>query len=469
MNKYKKLFSDMGLFTISNFGSKLLVFFLVPLYTNVLSTYEYGIIDLINSTINLLVPVLTLSIAEATLRFAFDKMNKEHIVLKNSLLVIVVSLIPLLFFKAIIVKWFSELEKYWIYFLIIYFFVAIDMCLSSYIRGIDKIKVYAIKGILYTAIFVSSNILFLVVLDCGLLGYLYATLLAEGITIFYMLVASKIRLNIFNFRLDTPLLKQMLRYSLPLIPSIIAWWVMQISDKYIIIYFLGLAASGIYGISYKIPTILSMVTSIFMQAWQISAIKSVEDQDNDKFVSKIYMYFTIFSVGACSVLILLAEMLGKILYAKEYAIAWRYVPILLMAYLFSGLSGVLASLFSAQKKTDILFHSTTIGAIVNIVLNFILIPKYGVMGAAYTTLLGFLVTWVIRRISISKFVNLETNESRNIVAFLLLIIQAICMAGNFKIRYLVSVIVILLCLVIYIKNLKELIKIIIKMIKKERK
>lgn len=465
MNKYKKLFSDVGLFTISNFGSKIITFLMVPLYTNILSSYEYGIVDLINSTINLLFPVLTLAISEGILRFAFDRAYKQVQVLITAGYIVLISMIIVFASKPIILYLLEDLQNYWGYFILIYIGVAGNNCLSNYLRGIDRTKVFAIKGILYTFTFVVLNIIFLLFFKLGIKGYLLSFILSETITILYMVIAIKINIEKEDCRLNKYLLADMLKYSLPLIPSIVSWWVMQISDKYIIIFYLGISASGIYGIAYKIPTILSMLTSIFMQAWQISVIKSVDDSDNDVFISQIYKYFTVFSIAACAILILLSKILGKILYANEYFIAWTYVPILLIAYLFSGLSGILASVFSAQKKTNVLFHSTVLGALVNIVLNFLLIPRFGAIAAAYTTLVGFVVTWIIRLKSVKKIINLESNGYKDIIAFLLLFLEAVTMSLDLNLKYLIDVVVLVIGIFIYrgeliflinkVKNIKK--------------
>lgn len=449
MNKYKKLFSDVGLFTISNFGSKIIIFLMVPLYTNILSTYEYGIIDLVLATINLLFPILTLAISEGVLRFAFDKSYNQVQVLITAVYIGLLSFLVVFIAKPIILWFLTDLTEYWGYFLLIYIGMTGNNILSNYVRGVDKTKVFAIKGILYTFTFIVLNIIFLVFLKLGIEGYLLSLFLADICVITYMVVAIKLHVQCTNFKINKLLYKNILKYSVPLIPSIIAWWVMQISDKYMIIFFLGVSASGIYGIAYKIPTILSTLTSIFMQAWQISAIKTVDDKDNDTFVSQVYRYFNVFSIGACAILIILSKLLGKILYANEYFAAWTYVPILLMAYLFSGLSGLLASVFSAKKETKVLFHSTVLGAFVNIVLNYVLIPKFGAIAAAYTTFLGFIVTWGVRIISVKKIIKLETNGVKDIMAFSILFIEAVAVSLDMPIKYFVATVAILLMIYIY--------------------
>jgi O-antigen/teichoic acid export membrane protein len=442
---------------------------MVPLYTNVLTTYEYGIVDLINATINVLFPILTLAIAEAALRFALDKNYKNQDVLITSIFFVIISFIILLFCGRLVISLVEELSNYWHFFLVIYLLTAIDSCMSNFVRGIDKIKIFAIKGILYTAVFILLNIVFLIIFNAGLIGYLISIIISEVVTITFMCLSASIGgFKIIDIRLKANLVRSMLAYSIPLIPTIVAWWVMQISDKYIIIYYDGIAASGVYGIAYKIPTILSMLTSIFTQAWQISAIKSVSDGDHENFASQVYRYFTIISVIACAGLIALSKMLGTILYAKEYFIAWTYVPILLVAYLFSGLSGILASLFSAQKKTNILFHSTLVGAGMKLLMNLVLIPKFGLITAAYTTCVGFAITWAIRILSVKKIMNLKTNRVRDEIAFILILLEAIVMGADLRIKYVIAVTTLILIVLIYFKELQILLINIIVLLRKKK-
>lgn len=464
--KYKKLLSDTVLFSISNFGSKILVFLLVPLYTNVLSTSDYGIVDLIISLANLFIPVLTFAIAEAVLRFAFDKNIEKRQVLSLASLLIVLSTIILLFCKPIASCLNTEFANYWNYFIAVYFLMALNGVLGNYTRGLDKTKLFAVSGIVYTVSLITFNILFLLVFKLGLVGYLWALILTEIVCILTKIFGGGYLKDLLSFSFNPKLSKEMIKYSLPIMPSSIAWWVMQISDKYIIVAALSFAASGIYSVAYKIPSILATLTSIFTQAWQISAIKSHGDNDNANFVQNVYKYFMICSIAICSVLIMLAKPMGYVLYAKDYFIAWTYVPLLLVAYHFSGLSGVIASVYSAAKKTSMLFISTSVGAVLNIVLNILLIPKYGAIAAAYTTLASFFVTWIIRMIHARTLIDIKLNYSKFACSFVLLFIQAVIVSMNIKYMFLLSVLIICIQFVLFIPEFKFICSTIFKRQKK---
>ena len=460
MNKYKKLMTDTVLFTISNFASKALVFLMLPLYTNILSTEEYAIADLITTTINLILPILTLSISEAVLRFAFEKDISKDEIISTASLFLVLSTLLLVIVKPIIARFSlaSTLDEYWWYFVVCYFSIGLQGNFSCFARGCNKTKVFAISGIVHTITIIASNILCLVVFKLGLTGYLFSMVLSYIVTACYIIVKGPFIHHVLHFRLNKIVIKQMLKYSIPMISTIIAWWFMQTSDKYMVIWKLGLSESGIYSVSYKIPSILTIVSSLFTQAWQISAISNYGEKDNASFVGTVYKYFHMVSILACAFLIFSSKLLGGILYAKDYFIAWKCVPILLIAYVFSGLSGFLASIFTASKKTNYLFMSTSVGAILNILLNLVFIDWLGILGAAFTTLIGFFVTWIIRLKISRKILKIDVPLVKHISLYLILLIDAIYMYNEFPYMYMVSGSLFAIITVINLEEIKFILK-----------
>jgi len=440
MNKYRKLMTDTALFTISNFASKALVFVMLPLYTNILTTEEYAIADLITTTINLIFPILTLSITEAVLRFAFDKGIKRNEILSTATLLLMSSTVLLILFKPIVEKIpaASTFNEYWWYFVVCYVVIALQHIFSYYSRGCDKTKVFAISGIVHTVVIVASNIVCLVVLKWGLFGYLFSMILSYILTTLYIIIRGSFLKDLLHFHINTDVMKQMLQYSIPMIPTIIAWWFMQTSDKYMVIWKLGLSQSGIYSVSYKIPSILTIVSTLFTQAWQISAISNYGEKDNANFVATVYKYFHMVCILACAVLILFSKFIGSILYAKDYFVAWKCVPILLIAYVFSGLSGFLASIFTASKKTNYLFVSTSVGAITNVLLNLTFIDWLGIQGAAYTTLIGFFITWVIRLKVSGTILKIDIPMIKHLIIYVILIFDAVYVYKELPFNYIVS-------------------------------
>lgn len=467
--KYKTLFSDTVAFTISNFASKILVFLLIPLYTSVLSTKDYGIADLITNTINVLYPILTLCIMEATLRFAFDKSENKEEVLINSLIVVIASEILLILAMPIVQIISKQLYSYWCWFCFMYFGFNLQQIFSQYVKGIGKTKVFAISGVIQTLIVISINIIGLLIFKFGLYAYLLAISFGYYFASLYMVFAAHIKIT--YIRLNKDLLKRMLQFSIPTIPTIVAWWISTSADKYIIISYLGVAASGLYSVAYKIPSILTMFTGLFNSAWTLSAIQNVEETDNAQFHTNVYKYFNIINVLACSVLIMISKYIAKILFSKDFYVAWKYVPVLLVAYVFSGLAGFLSSSFRATKRTGKLFFSTLIGAILNIILNFYFVRKFGNMGAAITTVIGFAVTFYIRCYDVKKIIDIKIDLIKDSFIYLLLVLQSVITINikNTHHSILLNIIIVCIICIFYFDEMRNIISIVLTFVKNKIK
>ena len=467
-SKYKKLLSDTVLFSISSFGSKLVTFFLVPLYTSYLSDFEYGIVDIISSTNSLLIPLLTLSVSEAVLRFPFDKDKKRGAILGNALFI---TLIACLFVGAVspgLLLFDTELTPYWYWIPALFASTIIGSIFSSYARGTNRVRAFAMKGILQTAVTVGLNILFLIPLGMGISGYMLSIVIAEAISALFVIVAGGMHRDLCELSLERATAREMLSYSVPMIPTMLAWWIMQLSDKYVIIAAWGAAAAGLYAVAYKIPTILSTVSLIFTRAWQISAFENSEEEDYSTFITTIYKYFWIVNIVLCGGLIAFSKILGSILFQNEFFVAWKYVPALVIAYMFSGVSGFLASVFSAAKKTGALFHSSMVGAAVNLILNIILIPMFGVIMAALTTCVAFLITWLIRLFTSRRIVRIRISWVRDVLSLLLVLASAVVMYLDFDYSFIISLAAVPLLLALYYDSLGAIIKGVLGRIKRKK-
>lgn len=429
-SKTKRLATDTILFGISTFGSKMLVFLLTPLYTAVLLTEEYGIADLINTTVNLIYPVLTLAITDATLRYALDKNCSKRAVFGNSIVITVLSVFLLLAFYPVFTVMNSEislqLSHYWWYFVSTYAMYNIHLCFSNFIKGLEKTKLFAVQGIVQTVTVIVCNIYFLLVAKTGLQGYLLSIIIGFAVPTVLMFFAGGIYKLLFPFALDGKLLKEMLKYSIPMIPTLLAWSINMYINKYMLIGLLpageGLSASGIFSVANKIPSLLTAVLSIFTQAWQLSAISNVNDADESAYYTKVYGNMHIVSLVGCLFIIPLSKITSSILFDPSYFSAWRHIPFLTLSAFFSCLCGFLASAFRAYKKTGQLFVSVAVGAAVNIVLNLVLIKTVGVIGASIATAASFLVTWVVRMYTIQKLVKVKIRLPQTIASYILAVV-----------------------------------------------
>lgn len=438
--KIKSLAKDTGLFAISNFGSKILVFLLTPLYTSILTTEEYGIADLITTTISFIYPILTLAIADATLRYALDKENDKRKVLNNSLLLTFVSIVVLLLFRPAILFISQTIGYYWTVFVITYALFNIHNCLSNYIKGIERTGLFAVQGLIQTVAIIVCNIVFLVLFKFGLDGYLISIIIGYMVPIAIMIICGKLYKVFIPFRLDWTLMRDMLSYSIPMVPTLLAWAINTSIDKYMIIGFIGLSDSGTYSVAHKIPTIFTTVISIFTQAWQISAISNYGSDDESQYYTVIYSGLNLISVIGCLFVILLCKWFAAFLFAKDFFIAWRYVPLLTVSAMFASHGGFLASSFRAAKKTKSLFGSVLLGSVINVVLNWTLIPRYGALGAAIATTISFTVIWFVRFVLSQSIVEIRINKVTTFFTYVIFFGSAIVTTLDIKYAHLMVLI-----------------------------
>ena len=461
--KFKKLMKNMGLLLISNFSSKILVFLLVPLYTSVLSTKEYGIYDLMYSTIQLIYPILTINIVESIFRFTMDKNSNKKEIFTIGIKHIVLSFLAVIIFSTIAKVGFNVdfLQQYQIYFVLLYLAYITNDIFSQFTRSLDKVKDISIAGILGTVMMISSNIIMLLYLKRGLEGYFISMILSLFAPAVFLLFKNKlwkyikISKNVFKI---SKYEKQMLLYSLPLIFITIGWQINNVADRYTVTLLSGIEENGVYSISYKIPAILNAIQVVFIQAWQISAIKEFGSSNKEAFYTKTYKGCQVIMITLCSLLIIFTKLLAKILFANEFYMAWIYVPILLIYIVFNTLSGTLGAIFSAAKDTKKLAISGIAGALTNIVLNFILVYKYGAMGAAVATLISSIVIWLIRMLATKQHVTLKINYFSNIIQYILLTIQAICFINieNEIVSYTIQILLFIILTAINIVEMKEI-------------
>lgn len=463
MNRYRYLIKNIGLLTLSSFATKLLSFFLVPLYTSVLSTTDYGTYDLFQTTVGVLLPILTLNIQESVLRFALDrKYKKDAIVTVSMQYMLLGCTLVMAGLLANHVFTFSDtVKRYAVFFFLMYFIQVLSGIVVSYTRGLDKISELSISSVFASAVTIGCNILFLVVFKWGLIGYFLANIIGPLVQLIYLMLRVKMLQEMHLTRNYDTERKEMLRYCKPMIANSIAWWINNASDRYIVILFCGLAENGIYSVASKIPSILNIFQSIFNQAWSLSAVRDYDPDDKEGFFTNTYQAYNCFMVLLCSGILLFNKFLAHFLYAKDFYIAWQYVPWLTIAILFGALSGYLGGFFTAVKDSKIFAKSTMIGAVTNIVLNLMLTPVMGALGAAIATMICYFVVWEIRYIQSKRYIKLNIKLYRDVVSYAILVVQA-CIQLFIKQEILLYAVESILCCGIALLYVKDIFAILIK-------
>lgn len=424
MDKYKKLISNTVIFAIGTFSSKVLVFLLMPLYTRVLTNAEYGVTDLIIQTGNLLLPLVSLGIVNAVLRFGLERTSRKSDVFTTGLLTIMGGFVILLLFWPLL----DQLEFISGHTGLIYMFVLMStlrsLC-SQFVRARGQVRLFAVDGILSTVTTILFNLLFLVALQWGVFGYVLAIVCSDALSVLFLAFNATLWKYVHIHSIHWPTSLMMLKYSVPLIPNTMLWWITNVSDRYIVSYMLGNDANGLYAVAYKVPSIVVLVSGIFMDAWQMSAV--TETKGRERFFTKVFRCYCslLFIVG--SGIILFCKVITKLLVSDAFYSSWQYIPFLVLATVFTCIVNFLGSIYMVEKKSMLSLATTTVGAASNVVLNFLLIPQFGVNGAAVATFISYLLVFLIRAWDTRRFVKLRYSGLRLTVNTILLLLQSIVM------------------------------------------
>jgi len=407
-DKYKRLLKDTFVFALGNLGSKLILFFLVPLYTNFLTTEEYGTADLVFTISQFLVPIFSVVIFDAVIRFGLSKDESAEEVLLDGLIVWAIGSVGIIIVTPLF--GFYKAVADWKWYLCVYSSVSIlSPVLMNYLKVIDKNKTFALISVVQTAILAILNILLLVVCKIGVKGYLLSNILALFISSAFVVIIARIPTRLSKTRINKPLLRQMVLFSSPLILNNISWWVIHSSDKIMVEWMIGASALGIYTVATKIPSLINVIIAIFSQAWGLSAIREFESTNDESYYSNVLKHYGFLVFSACLLIVTITKPFMSIYVGNSFSDAWHYVPILLVSAVYSAIAAYYGSFYSALKKSMNNMITTLIGAVINIIVNYCFIRITGIWGAAIGTAVAYIVIATMRMIDIGKMISINAN------------------------------------------------------------
>lgn len=449
-----KLGKNMIIFSIGSFASKMMGYLLLPFYTSILTNQEYGIYDIVITTVNLIFPIFTLLVTEGTMRFALEAENNKKKVFSLSAIIVLASCVLVVGCSPVILLS-DTYRPYYLFFVLYYIASTVHTLIAQFVKGIEKTKEFAVSGIVGTGVTLVLNILLMAVIKWGLVGYFIATITGSAFSTIYLWYRCDIKSYICKInKNDFVLLKKMLKYSIPMIPNSLSWWVSTSSDKYIISYVIGAAETGLYSVAYKIPSLMTVFTTIFFNAWQISAVENFGSKKSKEMYEKVYSYFFAFAITVAGIIIAFSKFISKVLFLKDFYAAWEFVPFLILAFVFHDLAAFWGSVYTSSKKTKMLFYSTLLGAGVNIVLNIIVIPQLGGLGGALTTLVSYFLVWLIRVVDVRKIIMIK-YKFKDLLCLLLLTIESIVITLDIPYAFGVAIIILLVVLCLKLNILVE--------------
>ncbi len=411
MSKKKELMKNTIIIFMGKVCTQLISFLLLPLYTSYLLTEEYGFVDLVTTYVTLIVPIITMELEMSVFRYLVDcrKDEKEKKkIFSNNFIILLVSL-ALFIVLYLVVTCFWKFD----YCYLILFDIIICTFSGNFLqitRGVGRTLDYAISCIITGVTTILLNILLIVVFKLGAFGMITSMALANGLGAVYLFIRLKMWQYIDFKKKDKKLIKEMYKYSIPLVPNGISWWIVNVSDRSIITAVLGTAANGIYAVSNKFPTILSSLLGIFNLSWSESAALHVNSPDRDQFFSEVSntvtKLFTCLGVGMISCM----PFVFPILINKNYNDAYNYIPILVLGSVFNVIICLYSALYIAKKMTKQVATTSIIGAIINIIINVVLIKYLGLYAAALSTAISYFIMMVYRHFDLKKYMRITYEK-----------------------------------------------------------
>lgn len=395
MDRNKTILKNTVIFAIGNFGSKVLTYVMVLVYTHFISADDLGYYDLILTTVSLLQPIILLAFDEGLYRWLIgtDAIDKKTVVSTCLRITIATSIGTAALFAIL------NLKFHFRYFVLIALFLVsalIYQMVLNAVRGLSNNKLYAASGILNSFLVLVLEVIGLIPLHLGIEALLLSKLLANFVTIGYIFVKQQELLAVFTIKTDRLIAKDVLHYSLPLIPNQISWWIVNSSDRYIILFFLGTAFNGIYSVATKFPTVIMTITSIVYMSLQETIIKEYHSEDRDQFYSQIFQkyYILLFTLVIC--VIPASKVIITLFVGSEYQDAWMYTDFLLLGTVFMALSSLLGIGYQISKETSRSVISTIFAAGINLLVNVILVRFVGLHAASFSTLFSYFSLFLLR-------------------------------------------------------------------------
>lgn len=412
MKETNRLLKNTGIIAIGNLSTKAISFFLLPLYTAILSTHEYGVIDYIITLSMFCVPCISFLMDEAIFRFLIDCKNKEEksIIISNSFILVFIGII---LFLVIIYPILVYVKYKYIWCLIL--FVISDIIatmISALLRGIGRTDAFAVYNFISSTIQIILNVIFIAVFYWGIEGMLSAMIIGRVVATFVYIICLKLWQYINLKKINIPKIKEMLKYAIPLIPNRVSWLIINLSSRIVIMNIMTSGALGIYAISSKFANLMDMIYGFFYQSWKESSARVLQSNDRDDFYNLVYKYLKGFMYSIVLLITSFMPIIFKFLIADTYSEAILYVPILLLATYFSNISGFYGGIFTAYKDTKIMGTSTIVAALINLVLMFIIINFWGLYAVAISALIANVVVYQYRKIKVKKYVILIENKRK---------------------------------------------------------
>lgn len=467
----KNLFKNTIIISIGTICTKLITFFLLPLYTGVLSTEEYGIVDLLNTLAILVIPIVTFQVEHAVYRNLIENRNNDNE--KNRIITngIVSVCYQIFMFLALFITLSLFIKnQYKFYLLIIIIFNIFSSLFMQIARGLGDNKKYSISGFLNALTTIIFSVLFLVVVKLNVTGLLIGIMAGHFASMIYLFISLKIskyfRYKLFNWTTT----KQLWKYSLPLVPNAISWWIFGASDRVIVSIILGLSMNGILSAAAKFSAMYVTIYNIFNVSWTESISLHINDNDISSYFSKMFDIIIKLFIAMAITLISLMPFIYPIMINKDYQYGINIMPILLLGSLFNIVVGLISAIYIAKKNTKAIANTSIFSAATNIIIHLVLIKYIGLYAAAVSTFASYFIMAMYRIFDVNKkYFKININKKVVMISILMfLFVISLFYINNIYLNIMSIIISVIFSIVLNLSSIKEFYILISSRIKKRR-
>lgn len=425
MNQKKQLMKNTIIIAIGKLSTQIISYLLLPLYTSKLDPSEYGNYDFICTLSIFLCPIITLLMEESMFRYLIDANSKveRKKIITQTIIYTFAGTVVFTVLASLIMGFGTDYTPMYITAIITFVISNILIGLSNALsRGLGKIKLYSISNFILGISTIILNIVFILALKAGAEGLLWANTIANAFTA--IVIFGILKLPKYIGKIDKPLMKDMIKYSVPLVPNSISWSIINMSDRIILTQMVSSAANGIYAMANKFPNIINVLYGYFYTAWKESAAKIVKDENKNQYYNSIYHDAKRFLYAVTICLIAVMPFAFPIFINEAYDEAYIYIPIVMIATYYSNLSSFYGGIFSAYKDTKIMGTTTIIAAVINLVVDLIFVNTFKIYAACFSTLIANLIVYFYRKKKLKKYLKLKELKWQGPMLFLAIICLA---------------------------------------------
>lgn len=407
-SKITKFAKNSMIYFVGQVATKMISFFLLPLYSNRFSTEAYGYFDYSSSILSVIVPLVCLEIWSCILRFMFDyEEHGKYKVITNGLKIWIISLV-IYSFGFFIANIFFDIQ----FSGLIYLYGVTMMLQNLYcaiIRGLGKNWMYMLSGVVSSTTIIVVNIILIVGFNRSVETLFVSGIIGGLVQVIMLEISAKVHKHILKTKTDIMLIKDMVKFSAPLCVNTIAFWLLNSYGRFPIKHYLGMEQVGIYAMASRFTVILSLFVSVFQLAWQELTFSIGNESGREAYYTQGINLLAKF-LGCGMILLLPFTKIAFLLINEEYAASLFIIPLYYLGTFASSLSAFLGSIFGAEKKNGVIMYSTIAAGIVNVVVIQLTICHIGLQGVVLALFLGFLVGVIIRILMLKRYVGLRIDK-----------------------------------------------------------